>query len=118
MPYEWRGNGPLRRLGGEDVQPGDTFQPTEAELASFSGAITETNDAGGEDDGADADSGETDAESGAEDTPLVEKHWRTAVSEVEDGEHDDRLGELAENDELTESVREAVRERQADLEDE
>lgn len=118
MPYEWTHRQPLTRLGGEDVQPGDTFTPTEAERASFSDAITETTSGEGEDDGADANSGETSAESGAEDTPLVEKHWRTAVSEVEDGEHDDRLGELAENDDLTDSVREAVRERQAELESE
>lgn len=118
MPYEWTHHKPLTRLGGEDVQPGEVFTPTEAELTSFSDAITETADTEGEAEDADANDGETASESSAEDTPLNEKHWRTAVTEVEDGEHDGRLSELAEDDDLTESVREAVRERQADLESE
>lgn len=114
MPYEWHGASSLRRVHGDDVQPGEEFEPTDAERKSFSKAISETAGDEGEDVNTDTDDGDDAEESSAEDTPLSEMHWRSAVSEVEAGEHDDRLEELAENDDLTDSVQEAVAERQAE----
>jgi len=43
MPYEWHGSRPLIRIGGNKIQPGERFEPTDAELKSFDGSITEVN---------------------------------------------------------------------------
>lgn len=115
MPYKWTHRKPLTRLSGEDVQPGEEFEPTDAERQSFADAMEEVPDDESEGDAEDTDDGEDAAESSAEDTPLSEKHWRTAVTEVEEGQHDDRLAELAESGDLSDSVQEAVEERQAEL---
>ena len=41
MAYEWDGGQPLRRVRGENVEVGETFEPTDAELNSFDSAILE-----------------------------------------------------------------------------
>jgi hypothetical protein len=112
MQYEWLGPGVLTRVGGDDVHPGEEFSPTDAERRSFADAMEEV-----EDDGTDTDDAEDTTESGAEDTALADKHWRTAVTEVENGEHDDRLDKLDGSDDLTDAVQEAVTERLAELSD-
>lgn len=43
MSYEWHGSSPLRR-GDERIHPGEVFEPTEAELRSFSNLIEEVGD--------------------------------------------------------------------------
>jgi len=45
MPYEWVGPGSLTRVHGEDVEPGDTFEPSESERNAFGGKMEQnTND--------------------------------------------------------------------------
>jgi len=39
MGYEWTHRHRLRRVGDDDVDPGEVFTPTDAELRAFSGSI-------------------------------------------------------------------------------
>ncbi len=41
MPYRWTGVKSLTRVGDDDVEPGEEFEPSEAELRSFGGNIEE-----------------------------------------------------------------------------
>jgi len=60
---------------------------------------------------------ETTEEDSAEDTTrlenVTEEHWRTVVSDIEAGEYDTRLDELAEVD-ARDSVQNAIEERQGE----
>lgn len=118
MPYyEWQRSDPFKDYANDrTITEGEVVELSQAIADPQAGFVeVEEPDTGGETSESDADESTPEAESSAENTPLAEKHWRTAVSEIEDGEYDDRLGELAENDDLTDSVREAVEERQAEL---
>jgi hypothetical protein len=122
MPYyEWTRSDPFRdHANDRTVIEGEVVELPESIGESAYGFVEadapeNAGDGGGETQASDADASESTSADGAADTPLTEKHWRTAVSEVEDGEYDGRLDELAENDDLTDSVREAVEERQAAL---
>jgi hypothetical protein len=117
MPYEWLGPGVLTRINGEDIEPEATFEPTDAELKSFSEAITEVSS----DAESETDTSESDAET-AEDTDVSEasddltagEHWRSAVADIEAGEYDNRLDEVTTVDDR-QSVQEAVEARKAEL---
>jgi len=74
MSYEWVHHKPLTRIGGEDIEPGEVFEPTEAEKRSFADAIKTVNNKSKEPNPAEA-SAESDSESGSEDTPLSEKDY-------------------------------------------
>lgn len=54
MPYEWAGPGVLKRIG-EKIHPGEEFEPTEAELDTFSDRIKES-----ESDETESDNSESD----------------------------------------------------------
>jgi len=41
MTYTWTGSNPLYRVGGNNIQPGEEFEPTETELDSFGDLIEE-----------------------------------------------------------------------------
>jgi len=43
MVYTWEHHQPLTRVGGDDVQPGEEFEPTDAELRSFAASIVEVD---------------------------------------------------------------------------
>jgi hypothetical protein len=43
MAYEWVGPDVLTRVGGEQIEPGDTFEPTESELSTFADRIAESD---------------------------------------------------------------------------
>lgn len=47
MNYEWTGPGRLARVGGNNIQPGEEFTPTDSELKSFADRVKEidTDDA-------------------------------------------------------------------------
>jgi len=46
MSHVWRGTQALRRVHGDNVAPGETFEATEAELRAF-GDVIESVDTGG-----------------------------------------------------------------------
>ena len=56
MSYKWVKSSPLTRVHGEDVEPNERFEPTEAELRSFGDVIEEVEDS-------DANPGVTSSES-------------------------------------------------------
>lgn len=66
MPYEWQGAGSLTRVGDDDVDPGEVFEPTEAELRSFAGDIREVDPKGSDGEDGDAED-ENDSESAESD---------------------------------------------------
>jgi len=117
MAHKWTGIGTLSRVGGTDIEPGEEFEPTDAELESFAARIEdieedtpdETEDASAESE----EEAQTPDES-AEDAPgveaLADEHWSTVVSKVESGELDGMLEELQEVDGRS-SVQEAISER-------
>jgi len=39
MSSKWAGSNPLYRVGGNNIQPGEEFEPTETELDSFGDLI-------------------------------------------------------------------------------
>lgn len=120
MPfYEWRRSDPFRDYANDrTVTEGEVVELSQAIAEPQAGFVeVEAPSSDGETDSSDADDSGESSESSAEDTPLADKHWRTAVSEVQAGKYDGRLGELAENDDLTDSVLEAISERQAELSD-
>lgn len=41
MVYEWRGTSALRRSDGDNVEPGEMFEPTDAERRAFGGLMVE-----------------------------------------------------------------------------
>lgn len=45
MTHRWTSARPLYRVNGADVQPGEEFEPSEAELRSFGDAIEAVDDA-------------------------------------------------------------------------
>jgi len=44
MAYEWLGPGILTRVGGDDIAPGETFEPTDAERETFNGKLQAVDD--------------------------------------------------------------------------
>ena len=44
MSYKWVKSSPLTRVHGEDVEPNERFEPTDAELRSFGDVIEEVED--------------------------------------------------------------------------
>lgn len=120
MPYRWTHTKRLRRNGHggtRDIEQGEVFEPTEAELAAFADRIEEVED----EEEADAEPDSTDAEAPSGDTEppytalLAEEHWQTVVSAIRDGEVDSVLDDLATVDDRP-SVQRAIEERQAELE--
>lgn len=72
MAYEWVGPDVLTRVGGEQIEPGDTFEPTESELSTFADRITAsdaengTHTAGDDESEADSQDADTDADEPAQ----------------------------------------------------
>lgn len=68
MSYKWVHHQPLTRIGGDDVKPGEEFQPTEAELRSFADSIEEdeSDDADDESEASESDTDEGEARDYAE----------------------------------------------------
>lgn len=68
MPYEWRGSGPLRR-GSEYIDPGETFEPSDAEVSAFGDLMREVaeeaegaDESGSSEDAPEESNGDEDAE--------------------------------------------------------
>ena len=120
--YRWDGNRTLVRTAGEDVDPGEEFEPTDSELRHFGDRIVEAPDADdvseGEEPVAEAD------ESDSED----DEHWEfdaeewldvqfeTRAEAVRDGDVDEHLDAIEEC-ERSDTVVEAVEERREELEE-
>jgi len=75
MAYEWLGPGSLTRVGGEDIEPGDTFEPSESEQSAFGGKMEAVADDESEEPEPANEPDESDTESGSEDTPLADKEY-------------------------------------------
>jgi len=97
MSHEWQGTGTLTRVGGDDVEPGEEFEPTEAELTSFGDvidAVEENADTGGEE--ADSEGGEDGSEAG--EVPLEEKEYSELRSMAVDADTDEINGRSSEDE--------------------
>lgn len=66
MSHTWTGANPLYRVGGNNIEPGEEFEPTETELESFGELI----------DKIESDESQSDSESAESEAP----------TEVEDAE--------------------------------
>jgi hypothetical protein len=86
MAYKWTGSQTLRRVGDTDIQPGEVFEPTDAELESFGGKIETV----ATDDGDEVEPESTDA---SEDTDYSEMDYaelRQLATEADTDEIDGR----------------------------
>jgi len=91
MPYTWNGTGTLTRVHGEDIQPGDTFEPTDAELESFGDAIEATD----MEDESNSESAEPTAhtpDEDTEDTPVEDKEYAELRQMAMDADTDEING--------------------------
>lgn len=133
MSYRWTGSSNLVRGSDEEIEQGEAFEPTEAELEGFGDLIEEidvTEDgyvderSPGVDSGSKLDSFTSDSDGGqqtdnedrrAQAEALADEHWRTAKANVENGDADDYLDEL-ETIEDRSSVLKAIETRRDELE--
>jgi len=93
MPYKWIGTGTLTRVGGNNINPGEVFDPTDAELKSFAGAIEEVEDSSQSDE----EDAQTPDES-AEDTPLEDKEYSDLRQMAMDADTDEINGRSSKED--------------------
>lgn len=122
MPrYKWTRSDPFKDYAndrvveeGEVVEISDDIADPAYGFVEADESDANSGDGGGETQESDASESESADADGAADTPIGEKHWRTAVSDIEAGEYDDRLESLLDGD-RRQSVREALEGRQAGL---
>lgn len=98
-------------LTGEEINVEEPFETDRETYEALTDAypgfrVIEAGDSAG-------DSGGSDGEDGGEE----KAHWRTVVSEVEAGEYDGSLDELADSDDRS-SVQDAIEARREELSDE
>jgi len=86
MSYRWTHRQPLTRLGGENIEPGEEFEPTEAELQSFGDVIEAVEDEAGS-DGEEADSEASEGD--GDEVPLEEKDYSELRSMAVDADTDE-----------------------------
>jgi len=95
MAHKWTGIGTLSRVGGNDIQPGEEFEPTDAELESFAARIEDIEEDTPdetEDASADAESGTQTPDESAEDTPLEDKEYSELRDMAMDADTDEING--------------------------
>lgn len=103
--YTWRGTSTLSRSGGDDVHPGDAFEPTEAERDAFADLLeaVEVVEAGASDDEAEA-SDEADQSDGDDEEPDSAAYSGADALLAEHVEDPDDYGQLSELAEEFEDV--------------
>lgn len=79
MPYRWQGSNTLTRSDSSDVEPGDEFEPTDAEQSAFRDLMEPVDEEAGDD-------GDATASDNSEPEPVdVDPHpGDLTVSELED----------------------------------
>lgn len=95
----------IHRIGGDDVETGETFEPTDAELQAFGDRLEPSEDTAAE------TTATSDSSSDGFDVNewyAEHDHWREVVTAIEDGEVDDHLDAVREAEQARDSPRDSV----------